>query len=159
MIVNVKIGDLYRSRSLAPDGHHTPCLDILMSVNTWILTLCNVHFQYIIVFCPCLLTHEWALGHRALACVSPRLYFTPESPPAVWWPSLWQSATKYLQTHIPHILVSIHYLWLESWSGPSPDRRPVAASSLMIYEIGFIPWCWAPRAHVSVSSFKLVFSQ
>ena len=106
MIVNVKIGDLYRSRSLAPDGHHTPCLNILISVNTWILTLCNVHFQYIIVFCPCLLTHEWALGHRALACVSPRLYFTPGSPPAVWWPSLWQSATKYLQSHIPHILVS-----------------------------------------------------
>ena len=57
-IVNVKIGDLYRSRSLGPDGHHTPCLNILISENTLILTLCNVHFQYIIVFCPCLLTHE-----------------------------------------------------------------------------------------------------
>ena len=31
------------------------------------------------------------------------------------------------------------YTIYESWSGPSPDRRPVAASSLMIYEIGFIP--------------------
>ena len=99
--------------------------------------------------------HPWvSIGSQSIGmCVTTPVLYTRVATCRVM-ASLWQSATKYLQTHIPHILVSIHYLWLESWSWPSPDRRPVAASSLMIYEIGFIPWCWAPRAHVSVSALN-----
>ena len=116
---------------------------------------------------PMMVTTLHALTHKysrfALSIFSTLLYFVhvPSPMSEHWVTEHWHvchhACTLHQGRHLPcdgpHsgraqpsiynliFLISsyLHYLWLESWSWPSPDRRPVAASSLMIYEIGFIP--------------------